>query len=174
MFSPVMYRDNYDRLSNFRDFFMSIVLLMRWATGESWNLIMMDLASTDSYNGVEWVDNQSYDDMQSHGILGWGSNISIAYFLSFVVIITFVVLHLTVAAVIDGLSSARKDADALISKEDIDWLLSLWSEYDPNATGWITVESLVFLFYELPQPLGLGKEIPISQVSSNNGYLILK
>lgn len=174
MFSPIMYRDNYNRLSNFRDFYMSIVLLMRWATGESWNLIMMDLTSSDSYNGVECVENQSYSDMQTQGILGWGSNISILYFLSFVIIITFVVLHLTVAAVIDGLNSARKDADALIRKEDIDCLLSLWAEYDPNATGWISVESLVFLFYELPQPLGLGKVIPIDQISTVNGYSTLK
>jgi len=33
-------------------------------------------------------------------------------------------------------------------------LIDYWQEYDPDATGWITMQDLVFLLYELPQPLG--------------------
>jgi len=69
-------------------------------------------------------------------------------------------MNLTVAAVIDGLSSARRDEGALISTEDIETFVDLWSHYDPKATGWISIDCYVFLIYELPQTIGLGKQIP--------------
>lgn len=70
-------------------------------------------------------------------------------------------MNLTVAAVIDGLASARKDEGALISQDDIDVFIHLWSDYDPKATGWVSVECYVFLLFELPKSIGLGKEIPV-------------
>lgn len=69
-----------------------------------------------------------------------------------------IIMNLTVAAVIDGLSSARKDNSGVIKKDEINKLVELWSEYDPQATGWIDVTKLVFLLYELPKPLGYGKD----------------
>lgn len=101
--------------------------------------------------------------MQDEGILECGSDFAIPYFVSFVLIITFIAMNLTVAAVIDGLASARKDEGALISADDIDTYIHLWSDYDPKATGWIPIESYVFLLYELPKPIGLGKQLPTSQ-----------
>lgn len=92
--------------------------------------------------------------MQRDGIRGCGNPYALPYFVSFVVIITFVAMNLTVAAVIDGLNSARKDEGALINMDDIDIMIRLWSEYDPKATGWIPIECFVFLLYELPEPLG--------------------
>ena len=139
---------------------------MRWATGEDWNLVMEDLSSKDSYEGVEWIEDQTYDEMQRDGVLGWGSTISVPYFTTFVLIITFIAMNLTVAAVIDGLSSARKDEGALISTRDIDTFIELWSHYDPKATGWISIDCYVFLIFELPNTIGLGKQIPVEKTIS--------
>ena len=36
----------------------------------------------------------------------------------------------------------------------MDELIDLWQDYDPNATGWISIKKLIFLLYELPPPLG--------------------
>lgn len=135
---------------------------------------MNDLSSDAPYNGVKCMDNQTYDDMQANGILGCGSDFSIPYFVSFVIIITFVSMNLSVAAVIDGLSSARKDEGALICSDDIDYLITLWSEYDPKATGWVTIESLVFLIFELPHPLGMNREFPIDSFASKGLFKTLK
>ena len=70
LFSTAMYRDNYHRLSNFRDFYFSIIILMRCATGEDWNLVMDDLSSNDPYNGRECIEDQTYEEMQDQGIRG--------------------------------------------------------------------------------------------------------
>jgi len=34
--------------------------------------------------------------------------------------------------------SANMENDALVSASDYSILVEKWSEYDPNATGWIT------------------------------------
>jgi hypothetical protein len=36
---------------------MALILLLRCATGENWNLIMIELANTDGYNRVKCIDN---------------------------------------------------------------------------------------------------------------------
>ena len=109
---------------------------------------MADLSSSDPYQGESCVSEQTYDQMQADGIKGCGSYFAIPYFVSFVLLISFVAMNLTVAAVIDGLNSAQKDEGALIGSDDIDTFIHLWSEYDPKATGWISLECLVFLIYE--------------------------
>jgi len=78
--------------------------------------------------------------MQRDGIRGCGSDFAIPYFTTFVLIITFIALNLTIASVNDGLASARKDEGALISIEDIDTFIALWSDFDPKATGWISID----------------------------------
>lgn len=70
------------------------------------------------------------------------------------IILQMIIINLTVAAVIDGLSSARKDNTGIIKKDEITDLIDLWAEYDPKATGWIDVTNLVFLLFELPKPIG--------------------
>jgi hypothetical protein len=42
----------------------------------------------------------------------------------------------------------------VVSSEDYEELIELWSHYDPTATGWIKPKYLAFLIYELPAPLG--------------------
>ena len=61
----------------------SLLLLMRCATGENWNYIMAELANTEGYNGVDCVENQTYQDQQRDGIKGCGTAFSYAYFITF-------------------------------------------------------------------------------------------
>lgn len=38
-------------------------------------------------------------------------------------------------------------------------MIEKWSDYDKNATGFISPEDLAFLLYELPAPLGRANRI---------------
>ena len=89
-------------------------------------------------------------------IRGCGSNLSYFYFISFMVILSMVVMNLSIAAVIDGLADARKDSNSCVRKEDIENLISIWKEYDPKAEGFVSVIDLACILYELKTPLGLG------------------
>lgn len=67
-------------------------------------------------------------------------------------------MNLSVAAVIEGLETAKNENMGVVQGEEIDELLNLWCDYDPSATGYISTKSLVFLLYELPPPLGRSKK----------------
>ena len=94
--------------------------------------------------------------MDRDGINGCGTNIAYAYFTTFMILISMVAMNLSVAAVIDGLSEARKDKDSSVNKENLNKFYELWEDYDPNATGFLSIEKLICLLYELEKPLGIG------------------
>lgn len=79
---------------------------------------------------------------------------SYIYFISFTILVSMLIMNLSVAAVIEGLDTAKRENMGLIRGENIEMLIDLWMEYDHEATGWITMTDLVFLLYQLPPPLG--------------------
>ena len=64
------------------------------------------------------------------------------------------IMNLSVAAVIEGLDTAKKENMGIVEGDEIERLIEYWQDYDPQATGWIKMTDLVFLLYELPPPLG--------------------
>mmetsp|Transcript_15907 Transcript_15907/g.24542 ORF Transcript_15907/g.24542 Transcript_15907/m.24542 type:complete len:113 (+) Transcript_15907:6851-7189(+) len=85
---------------------------------------------------------------------GCGNMISFLYFFSFTILVSMLIMNLSVAAVIEGLDTAKKENMGIVQGDEIEQLIDRWQDYDPNATGWITMRDLVFLLYELPPPLG--------------------
>lgn len=84
----------------------------------------------------------------------------------FTVVVTMLVMNLSVAAVIEGLDTAKKENMGIVEGDEITLLTQLWSDYDPYATGWITMTDLIFLLYELPPPLG--RRLSIMQKMEDN------
>ena len=71
MFSMVKWQKELNENSNFTNFGMAIVLLMRSSTGEKWNIIMRELAVTNTtlalYNHHSFDEEPPYCyDSQSH------------------------------------------------------------------------------------------------------------
>ena len=155
-----MYREFYNEQSNFRDIFEALMLLLRWLTGEDWQYIMHDLASTDSYQGQEWVNQQTYNEMQRDGVLGWGSKAAFPFFISFFIINSIVILDLSIGVFITALQEAKKYNKILFGTRQLEIFKELWSDYDPEGTGWISVDQFVFFIFELPLPFGKGKLTP--------------
>lgn len=149
-----MLQETLDEKSNFRTFDNAMLILMRFATGEDWHLFMYELASSNGYRGVRCVEGQTYGETQEHGILGCGTPLSYGYFITFRIIISMLTLNLSVAAVIEGLDTAKKENLGEVQGDEIEHLLDLWMEFDPNATGWISLPELIFLLHELRPPLG--------------------
>ena len=48
------------------------------------------------------------------GLLGCGTDIAYLYFISFTLIITMIIMNLSVAAVIEGLETARKENSGVV------------------------------------------------------------
>lgn len=67
-------------------------------------------------------------------------------------------LNLFIAVVLEGYSSTNKMHQGAVKSDDYELLLEKWVDYDYNATGWIDVHDLIFLIYELNEPLGRRSE----------------
>lgn len=68
-----------------------------------------------------------------------------------------IIMNLSVAAVIEGLAEASRENMGIVSGDQIEFLIEKWKDYDTNASGLISYQDFLFLLYEVPPPLGLGK-----------------
>jgi hypothetical protein len=130
------------------------MFLFRCSTGEDWNKIMHELSITSA--DADCINDQDYETYERNNktTRGCGSSFSNAYFLSFTVIIAWLILNLSVAAVIEGLETAKQQNSGTIAGDNVSELLDAWQEYDPKATGWIDVLDFICLVIELPPPFG--------------------
>jgi hypothetical protein len=102
MFSGVKLNGEITKKNNFRTLGNSFLLLMRCTTGEDWNLVMSNIAEVE-----DCTPDQDYASRQEFGINGCGNSFAYFYFFSFMILINMLILNLTVAAVIEGLSTVR-------------------------------------------------------------------
>jgi hypothetical protein len=67
-------------------------------------------------------------------------------------------INLFIAVVLEGYASISIQQIGIISQTHYQELIHLWMSYDTKATGWIQLKDLIFLIYELSEPLGRAKE----------------
>lgn len=63
-------------------------------------------------------------------------------------------LNLFIAVVLEGFSSTNKEHTGAVTSEHFNELIELWVDYDHKATGWIDIKDLIFLIFQLSEPLG--------------------
>jgi hypothetical protein len=108
LFSEVKLQKELNAKNNFQTFENALLLLMRCSTGEDWNLIMSELTLQDDGTGtICKMGQQTYQEQQENGIQGCGSPLfAYIYFISFMIVISMLIMNLSVATVIEGLNSA--------------------------------------------------------------------
>ena len=121
--------------ANFCTFTHAFVTMFRCATGEDWNGLMHDLVSGEQPGGGDWV--------------------AVPFFVSFVVISTFVVLKMMIAVIIDNYFLTQAREHSSLRSEHADAFRETCAQFDPNATGRLHVQHLGELIRQLPPPLGL-------------------
>ena len=55
-----------------------------------------------------------------------GTILSIPYFFSFTIIVTMLIMNLSVAAVIEGLNTAKNENMGVVQGDEIERLIDLW------------------------------------------------
>ena len=137
-------------------------MLMSFSTGEDWNSFMYELANTEGYDGEACMQSQSYQEYADAGFVtkqcGVGA-VSYIYFFAFTILVSILIMNLSVAAVIEGLDTAKKENMGVVEGEEINDMIDLWMDYDKTASGWISTKSLIFFLYELKPKLGKPKEL---------------
>lgn len=141
--------------NNFRGLANAIIYLFRSSTGEDWNKIMHELTLQPDGKG-NCIDDQDYFVYLNNEEVskGCGSSFSYIYFFAFTIIVTWLIINLAVAAVIEGLESSTTINVGVFKSDDVNILLEAWQHYDPDATGWIKIIEFIEIIIELPPPFG--------------------
>lgn len=127
LFSGVMLQERLDRKNNFQSFGNAMVILMKFSTGEDWNAYMHELANKDGFNNEKCIEIQTYQDIQDTGkFKQCGTTVSYLYFISFTIIVTMLIMNLSVAAVIEGLDTAKKENMGIVQGDEIEALIDHW------------------------------------------------
>ncbi|XP_014778996.1 sodium leak channel NALCN [Octopus bimaculoides] len=137
LFGNVKYGYNLGRHANFKTAPNAIALLFRIVTGEDWNKIMHDCMISPPFCSIKQD--------------GWKTDCgnftaSLMYFCSFYIIITYIVLNLLVAIIMENFSLFySNEEDALLSYNDIRQFQNTWNLVDINRKGVIPARRVKFL-----------------------------
>eukprot|EP00051_Salpingoeca_urceolata_P017838 m.246032 g.246032 ORF g.246032 m.246032 type:complete len:1856 (-) comp19058_c0_seq4:42-5609(-) len=137
--------ETINKNTNFRTLPQALSLLLRTATGESWPLVMQGCM----------LDPPLCDPHDPDGST-CGSEFAIVYFVTFVMLVSFLVINLFVAVIVDNFEYLTLDASEL-SPHHLDDFRQVWARYDPDATGRVSHKALCSILTDLDPPLGVGK-----------------
>jgi len=133
--------EGFHRFAHFRDFFSSLLLLFRMATGEDWQRLYHD------------AENRT----------GMWANI---FFVSFVILVQAVVLDFYLAGVLEAFERAYHEQNDLMSYRDVALLRTAFDRYDEHTgtdkAGFVplwAIDRLLARFAGLPFRLTVGWEV---------------
>ncbi|XP_014279974.1 sodium leak channel NALCN isoform X3 [Halyomorpha halys] len=137
LFGTVKYGEGIGRRANFESPVTGVAMLFRIVTGEDWNKIMHDCMIQPPH--CTPADNYWQTDC--------GNTVaSLIYFCSFYVIITYIVLNLLVAIIMENFSLFySNEEDALLSYADIRNFQNTWNVVDIHQRGVIPVRRVRFI-----------------------------
>lgn len=68
-----------------------------------------------------------------------GTDASIFYFFTFIIIICQIFLNLFIAIIVDSFVAQTQASDFLVQDDDIEIFVETWSQFDHEAKGYIPV-----------------------------------
>ncbi|KAK5971562.1 hypothetical protein GCK32_017715, partial [Trichostrongylus colubriformis] len=134
-----LYCPRYYRHVNFRNGREALVVLFRSVTGEDWNDIMHDCMRSPPF--CYWAEGLNYWETDCGNYFG-----AILYFCSFYLIITYIVLNVLVAIIMENFSLFySSEEDALLSYADIRNFQQVWNYVDADQKRSIPTRRVKFL-----------------------------
>jgi len=137
LFGSVKFGENLSRQANFKSAKLGTITMFRIVTGEDWYRMMHDCMIGLPYctKGKNYWET----DCGNFGI-------SFAFFSSFYIIITHMVLNLLVAIIMENFSLFySSEEDALLSYTDIRNFQNTWNMVDAQQRGTIPVRRVKFI-----------------------------
>jgi hypothetical protein len=157
MFTFVMQNNGLNNHANFESFGGALLLLFQVLTGDSWSGVMYG-AMVDESGGC---DPAPSDGAPSD----CGTWLAIPYFVSYLLIGSFIFLNLVVAIVLQNFAFTAVQRDEKLRRErealpelptgaHLQSFTALWCHFDMNGDGFIEASRLPFLIAQLSSPLG--------------------
>jgi hypothetical protein len=144
LFAKIKFDGPHDGMANFHDAGRAVMTLIRSMTGEAWNEIMHSL-SRDEVWFTQTLEDECYDmalmddTEETWRILkakciidhpnACGTDMSYPFFIAYTWAITFVILNLVIAVILEGFEDSSKDEGSQI----IDACIEIWRSFDTNC-----------------------------------------
>lgn len=151
LFATVMPGNTVNEAANFESFGMSLLMVLRIMTGESWHDVMYDLVE-DRPNCT--ADYQSPEDLKEFGPRGCGTALAYPYFVSFTCFASIIMLNLIIAVVLDGYQSVERAADFEFYTTQVHDLAQEWKKLDTTSSGYLTLTHALSILVRIPAPVG--------------------
>ena len=145
VFFNVKYGESLNKDANFSSFINSFLLLFQVMTGEGWRQFMYDLQIDEPHCSK----NHAGDDIDNCGF----GNGATFYFVTYVVAMGYIFTNLFVAAILDHVTFGVLRESSIVSTKNLEDFQTVWSTFDPNATGFIGFHKIWPLLRRLPEPL---------------------
>jgi len=143
LFGRVISGEYLTEDSHFCDFTTAVYTMFRCSTGEDWNGIMHDAMATPETSDCSYEAGDC------------GSWLALPFFISYVVLTTYVVLKMLIALILENYVIAIKRDHNSLQPTHAEAFVKAWAEFDPHATGKIALGDLTGVIKLLPPPLGL-------------------
>jgi len=166
LFAKVRSTGSHDGNANFRGFFTAISTLVRSMTGEGWNEIMHSLSKDQFFfesildqtcapmniksGDFHLYDKDNDDVVDEEFITECGDGgFAVAFFMSYTVVVSFVILNLFIAVIFEGFeeSSSREDIEIIARCVDV------WRKYDHDMCMLLPVEKAFDFIDEVVEQL---------------------
>ncbi|CEM24784.1 unnamed protein product [Vitrella brassicaformis CCMP3155] len=134
LFGLVEWGEHLNRYANFRRFGDSLLVLLRIATGEDWHELMYDCANN---SGGTWL--------------------AYIYFLSFMLLVSFVMMNLFIAAVLEGFSETVAEDNLERIRNQHEQFMSMWMEHS-KGERWIDIYDFLVILDKIQFPVGFRGE----------------
>uniref|UniRef100_A0A4W3K8M7 Sodium channel protein n=1 Tax=Callorhinchus milii TaxID=7868 RepID=A0A4W3K8M7_CALMI len=120
---------------NFETFGNSMMLLFRLTTAAAWNEVLQVMVHSKEQRPF----------------------VAIIYMTSYILCANIVIINMYVAVILENFHEAQEQEISGVTDEDVDMFYEVWSNFDPNATQFITYEQLPDFLHELKHPLQIPK-----------------
>jgi hypothetical protein len=162
LYGTIAFQGKLNDQANFRSVANAMLLLLRFMTGEDWNSfmhgLMVEREIPCDFNPVydetsPWCLHESHDP-NCREINGCEADASaFVYFFSFIIIVSLVILNMFVAVVLQAFEESNEGE--LLAPVDLDHFVSVWSEFDPDASWFINASDVQRFLTRLRPPLGV-------------------
>lgn len=132
-----------------------MIVLMRTSTGDNWGNVLIDLLPQNPPRSTCDPNNPA----------PCGSWIAVPFYATFVILVSFILLNIFMAVIIDAYEKLQEMVDWHLSPQHLDDFAWAWAEYD-DGTGTISPEDFLHVLLRLLPPLGLGPHATEAEVEA--------
>ncbi|CEM11618.1 unnamed protein product [Vitrella brassicaformis CCMP3155] len=138
--------------TNFRNIGNALLALLRLSTGEDWHEVMFDC--TRGSDEIDCESDQTYEELQRDGPQACGSWVAYIYFLSFMLLVSYILMNLFIAAVVHGFSETVTNDHIERVRTQHQAFIQMWRQQTKAGDRLMPLEDFVSIIVAIPPPVG--------------------